>query len=200
MGFLVNISIVHDWSSLIFGIIASIHGVLHLKWFGKKFIHIFRNTKKFKPKHFGRSKRRIYILILNLGLVVSSIILLTTGILKLPGVLAQLGLYPHYSLNVTLLHDWNGFIFGWLVITHFLLHWKWFNAVTRKVWTNLKYGKFIMTFSVLLVLAFPIIPMGINILSPEKPKTEGISIQLIGRFYFNPEDVETVRLEVVVGQ
>lgn len=42
MGYLVNTTIVHDWSSLIFGIIASLHAVLHLKWFGQKIKQIFK--------------------------------------------------------------------------------------------------------------------------------------------------------------
>ncbi len=194
--FLVNLSIVHNWNGLILGIIASLHAVLHLKWFVQKLKQIYRRTRNLKPKHSGNSSRRILTYLLNLSIAISSIILLVTAILKLPGVLAQLGLYPHYSLSLTLLHDWNGFIFGWLVFAHFILHWKWLAAVTRKISTKLKYGKVIMVLSVLFVLAFPMVPMGLNIFSPDKPKTEGLSIQRIGRFYFNPEDIETVRPDI----
>jgi len=196
LGFLVNISIVHNWSSLILGILATLHTVLHLKWFVYKFKQIFRRSRNLKPKHFGNSSRRILTYFLNIMIAISSIILLVTGILKLPGVLAQLGLYPHYSLSLTLLHDWNVFIFGWLIFIHIVLHWKWLTAATRKVWTKLKYGKIIMVLSVSLVLAFPMVPMGLEIFSPDIPKTEGISLQLVGRFYFNPEDVETVRPDI----
>jgi len=193
LGFLVNTSNIHNWSGLIFGILALVHAVIHLKWFATKIKQIFRRKRILKHKHFRNNGRRILTYILNITIVISSIILLITGILKLPGVLAQLGLYPHYSFRLTLLHDWNGFFFGWLVFIHFILHWKWLTVVTRKVWTKQKYGKVIMVLSFLLVLAFPMVPLGLNALSPDKPKTEGISIQLVGRFYFNPDDIETVR-------
>jgi hypothetical protein len=196
LGFLVNISILHDWSSLIFGIMASLHFILHLKWFGQKIKRIFRLKKEIKPNRSRNRGKRQVKLILNLSIAISSLILLITGILKLPGVLNELGWYPHYSLNVTLLHDWSGFIFGWLILSHLFIHLRWIAATTRKVWHNLKYGKLIMIFSVLFVLAFPMVPMGINMASPEGPKTEGISIQLIGRFYFNPEDIDTVRPDI----
>lgn len=192
-GFLVNISIVHNWSGLSLGIIASLHAILHLKWFVQKTKQLLRGTKTLKPKQFRNSKRRILTYVLNLAVGLSSIILLVTGILKIPGVLAQLGLYPHYSFIFTFLHDLNGFIFGCLILTHLALHWKWLTASTHKVWNKLKYGRAIVVLSVSLVLAFPMVPMGLNIISPENPKTEEISIQLVGRFYFNPEDIETVR-------
>ncbi len=192
----VNISIVHNWSGLILGIFATLHTLLHLKWFGQKIKKIFQRTRNFKPKHFGKRGQRILTLFLNVMLAISLVILLITGILKIPGVLAQLGLYPHYSYSITLLHDWNGFIFGLLVFTHFILHWKWFTAVTRKIWTKLKYGRFIMVLSVILVLAFPMVPMVLNVLSPEDPKTGGISIQSVGRFYFSTEDIETIRPDI----
>lgn len=195
-GFLVNTSIIHNWSGLIFGIVASSHTVLHMKWFVQKIRQARRRTKGLKLKRYGNSGRRIFTYILNITLAISSIILLVTAILKLPGILAQLGLYPHYSFSLTLLHDWNGFIFGLLVSIHFVLHWKWLVVITRNVWTRLKYGKIIMILSVVIVLAFPMVPYSINLLNSNKPKTEGINIQLIGRFYFNPEDIETVRPDI----
>ena len=195
-GFLVNVSIVHNWSGLSLGIIGSLHAILHLKWFVRKTKQLLRGTKTLKPKQFRNNKRRILTYVLNLTLGLSSIILLVTGILKIPGVLAQLGLYPQYSFIFTLLHDWNGFIFGCLIFTHIALHWNWLTATTHRVWNKLKYGKIIVVLSASLFLAFPMVPMGLNIISPENPKTEEISIQLVGRFYFSPENIETVRPDI----
>lgn len=196
MEFIGDILIVHNWSGLIFGIFAIFHTALHLKWFRPKIKKIFLRTRNFKPKYFGKRGRRNLILIIYVTIVISLILVLVTEILKISDILAQLSLYYQYSFIVTLLHNWNGLIFGLLVFTYFILHWKWFTAVTRKIWTKLKYGKFIIVLSIILVITFSIVPMVLNTVSPEKPKTEGISIQSVGRFYFNPEDVETIRPDI----
>ena len=77
--------------------------------------------------------------IINLGLLVSFIIILITGILRFPEIYRILGMnygqvartLPVYEFRV--LHDWFGLLFGVLAFLHLLLHWRWWISVTKSM-------------------------------------------------------------------
>jgi hypothetical protein len=71
--------------------------------------------------------------LIDLGLVISFILVFITGVIKFPELIRYLGLrhrdIPMYE--ITLIHDWSGIFMGILVFIHLLLHWKWIVVTTR---------------------------------------------------------------------
>ena len=79
-------------------------------------------------------KRTVKYLI-DLGLLVSGILCIVTGIIKLPLLLnffdIRRGILPVYE--ITLLHDWSGVVFVFLVIAHVSMNWRWMADVTKSL-------------------------------------------------------------------
>lgn len=79
-------------------------------------------------------KRAIKYLI-DLGLLVSGILCIVTGLIKLPVLLnffdIRRGILPVYE--ITLLHDWSGVVFVFLVIAHVSMNWRWMVDITKSL-------------------------------------------------------------------
>ena len=76
---------------------------------------------------------------IDIGLAISFLICLITGLIKWPGLIKLIGTSAYkilYVKNISLLHDWSGLIMGILVLTHLILHWKWIIAVTKSTFGN----------------------------------------------------------------
>jgi hypothetical protein len=77
-------------------------------------------------------KRTVKYLI-DIGLLVSGILCMVTGVIKLPVLLnffdIRAGILPVYQ--ITLVHDWSGVIFVVLIIAHVSLNWRWMVGVTK---------------------------------------------------------------------
>ena len=72
----------------------------------------------------------------NIGLMISFFICFITGLVKWPGLIKIIGTSVYGFLrikNISLLHDWSGFIMGLLVLVHLVLNWKWMVGVTKNV-------------------------------------------------------------------
>ena len=70
---------------------------------------------------------------IDLGLLVSFILVFLTGILKLP----KLGI-NYSNLNMVLftkIHDLICLIMGLLVLIHLILHWNWIKSMTKSIFT-----------------------------------------------------------------
>ena len=71
---------------------------------------------------------------IDIGLTISFLICLFTGLIKWPGLIKLIGTSAYKILhvkNISLLHDWSGLIMGILVLTHLVLHWRWIVSVTK---------------------------------------------------------------------
>jgi hypothetical protein len=72
---------------------------------------------------------------IDLGLLVTFLLMFITGIIKWPGFFAITGLshfaFPMYQ--ITLIHDRSGLIFGTLVILHLVLNGKWLVSTGKKL-------------------------------------------------------------------
>lgn len=77
---------------------------------------------------------------IDMGILVSSLLCISTGIIKWPGLIDQLSL--SYSkvpiLLLSNIHDWSGMIMGALAFVHVVLHLKWLTTITK----NTFLGKF----------------------------------------------------------
>lgn len=78
-------------------------------------------------------KRNTVNYIVDLLAGISFLVLITTAIIKFPGLLSSLGVgrghLPMYQIS--LVHDWSGAAFAVLIAIHFLLHWRWVVFTTR---------------------------------------------------------------------
>lgn len=63
--------------------------------------------------------------LIDIGLLISGIIVIVTGILKLE-------IFRLRLMNLNIIHDWSGIIFAVFVLIHLVLHFKWLIAVTKK--------------------------------------------------------------------
>ena len=72
---------------------------------------------------------------IDIGLVITFLLMFVTGIIKWPGFFAMTGLSRVVlPMNqITLIHDRSGLIFGILVIVHLLLNAKWLVSTGKKL-------------------------------------------------------------------
>ena len=78
------------------------------------------------------SKARINYWI-DVGLVVTFICSLLTGLIKWPGLFRLTGI-RHTSLpmlEISFIHDWSGLLMGLLVLAHIILHFNWMVLMTK---------------------------------------------------------------------
>lgn len=139
--------------------------------------------------HFNR--RRLNYLV-DIGILILSILVLITGILKNPSFNITQSLDYTYSYLITTLHDWSGLILLILAISHFLLHIKWMIAMTKKLFSRKNAPKLIIvTLSNALMLAF-VFPYHIFFLTPNEPIIY-IGLEQVDSLDFNADEIETIR-------
>ena len=78
-------------------------------------------------------KRTTLNYLIDLGLFISFLCVAITGILKMPGLVQNLGLsYRDIPFNaITPLHDASGVVMTLLVLLHLVLHWHWIVGMTK---------------------------------------------------------------------
>ena len=73
--------------------------------------------------------------IVDVGLAVSFLVAVVTGIIKFPGLLRRFGI--HFSQlpmrEISFAHDWAGIIMAILVFVHLVQHWNWIVAMTKRI-------------------------------------------------------------------
>lgn len=171
-------------------------------------------------------KRTDILYIINVLLLVFSLIVMITGIIKFPGLLQFININP-FSLPqafYTALHDWLGLAIVGLTLLHVILHWNWLSAMTKKIWKSNRF--FIPILAVLILIPLAIIrartPGDIttsnvlnqaeeNISANQTPSVEDlgadlsataplepneIGIEGIGNFKFDPALITSVRNDI----
>lgn len=162
-------------------------------------------------------KKSVLNYAVDIGLVVTFILSFTTAIIKFPGFLQKIGvdqaLFPMYEISV--IHDWSGIAMGVLVAAHLVLHWKWLVTMTRTVVTKKVIVTSICVVAGILMIAHFTPPKQLAALEYTIPFTtpEGsnifgevyntavtlfnsILIDDIGKFEFDPADIDTVRTDI----
>jgi hypothetical protein len=77
---------------------------------------------------------------IDVGLLISALIVIITGIIKFRSFLGLIGINLNYDLmNMGLyriLHDWSGLAMTVLVIIHLILNWDWIIATTKCIFSK----------------------------------------------------------------
>jgi len=166
-------------------------------------------------------KRNVLLYFVDILLIVFSIIVVVSGVIKFPGLLPLLNI-DSLSLpqaEITFLHDWIGIVFTVLTLVHIVLNWKWIQAMSKKL-LNRRITQFIVIISILGTAAGidyiyrnqneTTIPA--NQIEASSNKIEGfdlnnlektepiemnrIIIEGLGTFSFNPKDISAIRNDV----
>lgn len=182
------LSTLHDWSGLILGVLVLVHLLLHIKWLGR----MTKNITKLKWE------RKTLNYLIDLGLLVSVLLVFITGILKFPSLPFNREILYANSAILLLLHDWSGIFLGILSIIHVVLHWKWITAMTKRIFgrTNIKQALKYSFWIGLIIMGFIFIPMFISNSPLTQNSGEEVIIRDIGTFKFNPEEIQSIRPEI----
>jgi hypothetical protein len=125
-------------------------------------------------------------------MLISSILVLITGILKIPLFNIILTLDYAIAYLIITLHDWSGLILLILAISHILLHLKWMIATTKKLFSKKNAPKLItVTLSNVLIIAL-VFPYYIFVPIPDAPAIY-IGFEQVGGLDFNADEIETIR-------
>jgi hypothetical protein len=181
--FLTNL---HDWSGLILGILVFLHVIMHWRWMWA----MTKNLIKFR-----KLRKRYVNYFIDLGMLISFLIVFITGILKFPAFLLIGGYFYTVSEIIFILHDWFGIIIAVLAVTHVILHWKWIIRMTKKIFKKDRSKIFIEVGAIIALLLILVIPAQLILSSQNHPGDE-IIIDGIGTFKFNPNNVDTIRPEL----
>ena len=166
-------------------------------------------------------KRNTLLYIVDVLLLIFSIIVVISGVIKFPGLLPLLKIDP-FSLpqaEITFLHDWIGIVLTVLTLVHILLNWDWIQAMSKKL-LNRRIIQLIVIFSLVGTAAVTgyfysnqdettlstnqieeysneIEGVDLNNLEETKPvEMNQILIEGIGEFEFNPKDIKAIRDDV----
>ena len=80
-------------------------------------------------------KKQVVKYLVDIGLLISFLLVTLTGIFKFPGVREHLAsLYAIIPRGpMSLIHDWSGIVMAVLVLIHLILNWGWIKSMTRLV-------------------------------------------------------------------
>jgi hypothetical protein len=173
----------HDWSGIVLGSFVAIHLALHLKW-------ILRMSKKL-PQIFKR-KRSLLLYLVDIGMVISFLIVIITGLLKFPAFNPSRELLFTYSLIFLTLHDWSGLVLIILSLTHVVLHWKWIRTMSKKIFRKGFYKNVRNGLVLIVIFSILLFPLAI-ISNPVRHPGDEIHIEGLGTFKFTPQEINTVR-------
>jgi hypothetical protein len=127
----------HTWGSIALIAIALIHIPLHWNWI----VNMTKRTIKMATgKCKGINNRSKFNLAINTLIAVSFLVAGISGLyfLFFPG--ATHGSYTSSTVLLfsrgtwDLIHTWSGIIMITTVLLHFIIHWKWFTKVSKKVY------------------------------------------------------------------
>jgi hypothetical protein len=170
-------------------------------------------------------KRHVALYIINILLLVASIIVAITGIIKFPGLFDLLNIDPYkYPLGLfTWLHDWLGLAIVVLTLIHLAMNWAWIKGMTAKLvdWKIVKLVVGAAAIILFLVFLISLIPPASSadvraeaiaenlefdeseLLSPEELRNStapieigNIGIRGVGEFEFPVDEIMTVRPDV----
>jgi hypothetical protein len=182
-----SFSDLHDITGFIIGILVMTHLIVHRKWF----IAMTKNlTKGIKWK---KTTLNYFV---DLGMLISFLMVFITGIIKLPSILTSNEILFNNSAELLIIHDWSGLVLEFMVFSHILLHWKWIVLTTKKVIGRIKLRKFLKYFGIITLLFTLIISINQYLInkSYDGIRVERIQIAgMIGWPEYHPELISTVR-------
>ena len=80
-------------------------------------------------------KKQVIKYLVDVGLLISFLLVTLTGVFKFPGIREHLGgLYAIIPRGpMSLIHDWSGVVMAGLVLIHLILNWGWIKSMTRLI-------------------------------------------------------------------
>jgi hypothetical protein len=112
---------IHEWLGIGLGVVLLVHLTLHWDW-------VIRTTRKL----FGRGGRERFVWLVNLLLLVSMTLCITSGILISEVALPGLGITLPASSFWRQMHDITATLTLILVPVHAALRWRWIAGVARR--------------------------------------------------------------------
>jgi hypothetical protein len=113
---------IHEWLSLAFAGAVIVHLLLHWNWITKVLARFFKQLWNSSRLNFA----------LDVGLLVSVVTLMLSGILISRSILPTLGIQLAESRSWRFLHTSSANISLILVGLHFALHWKWIVSTVKR--------------------------------------------------------------------
>jgi hypothetical protein len=173
----------HDWSGIILGVLVFIHLLLHWKWIIAMTRKIFKSTK---------SKKQKLNYFIDLGMLLSFLLVFITGILKFPSLRLITQYFSNVSVQIFILHDWAGIVLTMLTISHGVLHWKWIVRMTKRIFRKTRIKSILVIGGIIGLLLISLISFQ-NFFSSQTFTEDTIRITGIGTFKYNPKEMSTVR-------
>jgi hypothetical protein len=83
-------------------------------------------------------KRSLINYTVDVGMLISFVAVLFTGIVKFPMLLRMLAKRGVYlpSSEITIVHEWGGVMMALFIMLHLILHWKWLASSTKRFFTK----------------------------------------------------------------
>jgi hypothetical protein len=131
----VQIYKIHNRLGILLILLLFIHTKLNWKWIvtlSKQFINKKQKNKK--------SLHNTLNYIISIVLIISYVLLFTTGIIKFPSFLSAIGInLLNVPINeVSLIHDWSGVVAVFLSIVHLILNFNWLKSTTKSLFNPVK--------------------------------------------------------------
>jgi hypothetical protein len=126
---------VHTWAGILMILIATVHFLLHWRWFltmGKRlYLQVFKNGKKLNSLAWLNIFADVTIF---LGFVLASV----SGIYFLynPTGRAPDPMFLFSRTTWDILHQWSGIAMILAAIIHFMIHWRWIVNVTKRLFSK----------------------------------------------------------------
>ncbi len=178
---------IHDWTGIFLVIISTIHLVIHRRW-------IVAMTKQILS--FEKFGRKEWNYLIDIGMLISLILVATTGIIKLPLLVANQEIIYNYSIFLMQVHDWSGFSLVVLSFIHIFLHRNWLSIKLKKAYEIPSFKIATVITLIVMIFGFIFVPI---LSTPRIPDDQSyniqgtINIESIGKFSFNPNETTTVR-------
>lgn len=173
----------HDVSGIFLGILVFIHFILHWKWMLTMTKNVFKSS---------RSKKKKLDYFIDLGMLISFLIVFIAGILKIPSLRLITQYFVSISEIIFILHDWAGIILTILALSHVVIHWKWMVRMTRKM---LRKKRMLKIGGVIAFMFLVTIPIHFSF-SSQAYSENSITIEGIGVLTYNPEEINTIRTDL----
>jgi hypothetical protein len=188
---------IHDFNGILMTFLIFAHLILHWKSIIGSTKKVFRGKKESNYFINHGFNRYMADYIINVGLLITLFLVATSGVLKLPGLLMDLGLFYTLSGILTPIHYWSGLIMGILALSHVLLNWRFLLGYSKRL-LRMHFGKervvSIGFVSMVLTAGIPIIFSFTNF---NYSSTTGVFlIDNTGVYPFRINEVQTLRPEL----
>jgi len=194
---------VHHWFGLVMLVLASIHIDMHWKWIKT----MTKRVLKRQPLKAKKTKRSLINYGVDIGLMISFLIVFITGIIKFRGFTSWTQINPRILplYQISILHDNAGILALLFSTIHLFLHRKWLLKTAKSLHQQLQPAmmkhktvivgvlSFILILSGVLAIGIPLTSSGVT---NEVDGDHSITIEGIGTFTYPSDAITPVRDDI----